>query len=309
MEPALVTGGLAAVTGVGVMASAAIATRRAAIEAVDYVRGLDDLGNVPDAVFDPQMDEPLLSRLLRPAAARVLQVIAMVTPANHRQRIHHELQLSGLAAAYRPEEIIAAEVALGLFGLFAGLVVVGFQLVTPALGLTLLLLLPVIGAIAPRTLLHRKVTERRGAVLSDLPDTLDLLAISVEAGVGLEGAMRVVCDRFDSPLAEEFSHTLKEMELGLTRKDALHNLKNRTDVPELSAFVSALIQADTLGMSVGRILKVQAGEMRMKRRQWARERAARLPVKIIFPLVMCIFPAVLVVVLAPAASQIGQALK
>ena len=135
------------------------------------------------------------------------------------------------------------------------------------------------------------------------------LAISVEAGVGLEGAMEVVSERFDSPLANEFARTLSEMELGLSRKDALQNLKRRTDVPELSAFVTALIQADALGMSIGRVLKVQAGEMRTKRRQWARERAAKLPVKIIFPLVMCIFPAVLVVVIAPAASEIGQALK
>ena len=143
----------------------------------------------------------------------------------------------------------------------------------------------------------------------NLPDTLDLLAISVEAGVGFEGAMAVVCEQFDSPLADEFSRTLKEMELGLPRREALQNLKRRTEVPELSNFVLALTQADVLGMPVGRVLKASATEMRSKRRQWAREKAGKLPVKILFPLVLFIFPAVLVIVLGPAASDIAEAFK
>jgi tight adherence protein C len=143
-------------------------------------------------------------------------------------------------------------------------------------------------------------------LLKDLPDTLDLLAISVEAGVGFEGALGVVCEHFDSPLADEFSRTLKEMELGLPRRDALQNLKKRTEVPELSNFVLALTQADVLGRPIGRVLKTQASEMRTKRRQWAREKAAKLPVKILFPLILFIFPPVFIIVLGPAAAQIGR---
>jgi len=127
--------------------------------------------------------------------------------------------------------------------------------------------------------------------------------------MGFEGALDVVCQNFDSPLAQEFSRTLREMELGLPRRDAFQNLKRRTEVPELSNFVLALVQADALGIPIGRVLKAQAAEMRSRRRQWAREKAAKLPVKILFPLVLFIFPAVLIVVLGPAASSITRALR
>ena len=136
-----------------------------------------------------------------------------------------------------------------------------------------------------------------------------LLAISVEAGVGFEGALEIVCNNFESPLAFEFSRTLKEMELGLPRREALQNLKRRTEVPELSNFVLALVQADALGMPIGRVLHTQAEEMRIKRRQWARAKAGKLPVKILFPLVMCVFPAVMVVVLGPAVASIGKTFR
>jgi tight adherence protein C len=162
--------------------------------------------------------------------------------------------------------------------------------------------------VLPNVWLNRKLQDRRDEILRDLPDTLDLLAISVEAGVGFEGALGIVCEHFHSPLADEFSRTLKEMELGLPRREALQNLKRRTEVPELSNFVLALTQADALGMPIGRVLKTQAGEMRLKRRQWAREKAGKLPVKIMFPLVLFIFPPLFVVVLGPAASSISGSL-
>ena len=108
--------------------------------------------------------------------------------------------------------------------------------------------------------------------------------------MGFEGALEIVCQHFDSPLAEEFSRTLQEMELGLPRRDAFQNLKRRTEVPELSNFVLALLQADALGIPIGRVLETQATEMRNKRRQWAREKAAKLPVKMLFPLVAVHLP-------------------
>ena len=164
-----------------------------------------------------------------------------------------------------------------------------------------------LGVYAPKSWLDRKVEERKDSIRRDLPDTLDLLAISVEAGVGFEGALGVVCDNFTSPLADEFARTLREMELGLPRREALQNLRKRTEVPELSNFVLTLTQADALGMPVGRVLKTSATEMRSKRQQWAREKAAKLPVKILFPLILFIFPAIFIVLLGPAASDIGGA--
>lgn len=126
--------------------------------------------------------------------------------------------------------------------------------------------------------------------------------------MGFEGAIDIVCKHFDSPLAEEFARTLREMELGLPRKDAFQNLKRRTEVPELSNFVLAILQADALGIPIGRVLKTQATEMRARRRQWAREKAAKLPVKILFPLIGFIFPAIMVVILGPAVPGIYKAL-
>jgi hypothetical protein len=152
-------------------------------------------------------------------------------------------------------------------------------------------------------------SDRSGSVeVYTMPPTGDTAGLrQLTAGMGFEGALGVVCDNFDSPLANEFARTLREMELGLPRREALQNLKKRTEVPELSNFVLTLTQADALGMPVGRVLKITADEMRTKRQQWAREKAAKLPVKILFPLVLFIFPPVFVIVLGPAAAQIGQA--
>ena len=172
--------------------------------------------------------------------------------------------------------------------------------------LRMVVILGAMGVFAPVAWLRRKQDERQASIKRDLPDVLDLLAISVEAGVGFEGAVEVVTRHFDSPLAVEFSRMLQEMELGLPRREALQNLKRRTEVPELSNFVLILVQADALGMPIGRVLRTQAVEMRLKRRQWAREKAARLPVKILVPLTLFILPALFVVILGPAAMSIAK---
>jgi tight adherence protein C len=269
-----------------------------------YLRSLDD-EYVETDEFQQLLAEPFLSRVLRPLGSRALSSIAGLLPLNYRDDIRQKLVYAGWAARYRPEEIISAQVLLA--GVMLASTLGYIALASPSTGVALILLvgMPAIGAMYPSVRLNRQVRERHDALLKDLPDTLDLMAISVEAGVGFEGALGIVCEHFDSPLAEEFSRTLKEMELGLPRRDALQNLKKRTEVPELSNFVLALTQADALGMPIGRVLKTQATEMRTKRRQWAREKAAKLPVKILFPLILFIFPPVFVIVLGPAAAKIG----
>jgi len=271
----------------------------------EYLRSLDGYEETDE--FQQLLSELFWARVLRPMASRALGAFSSVLPANYVDSIRQKLLFAGLAGRYRPEEIVMAQVLLAAIGFVAGL---GYSmLVQPTTGLAVLVTvgLPVLGAFYPTGKLSSAMKKRQEALLKDLPDTLDLLAISVEAGVGFEGALEVVCENFQSPLADEFSRTLKEMELGLPRREALQNLKKRTEVPELSNFVLALTQADALGMPIGRVLKTQATEMRTKRRQWAREKAAKLPVKILFPLVLFIFPPVFVIVLGPAAAQIGQA--
>ena len=273
----------------------------------EYLRSLDGYEETDE--FQQLLGEPFLARVLRPMASRALGAFSSVLPANYVDGIRQKLLFAGLAGRYRPEEIVMAQVLLAALGFVLGL---GYSvLIQPTQGLAVLVTvgLPVLGAMYPTGKLTSAMKKRRESLLRDLPDTLDLLAISVEAGVGFEGALEVVCQNFQSPLADEFSRTLKEMELGLPRREALQNLKKRTEVPELSNFVLALTQADALGMPIGRVLKTQATEMRTKRRQWAREKAAKLPVKILFPLVLFIFPPVFVIVLGPAASQIGQSFR
>ena len=277
-------------------------------DAVEYLKELeaDELG-VGD--YEARLEQPFLTRIVKPMGERGFKAVTSLTPSTYLDTVHKKLLLAGLASTVRAEEFVTAQAALTLLmGLAAAAIVL---LTSPPSNkaILFLVLLPAMGALFPSAWLNRKVSERKLMILRDLPDTLDLLAISVEAGMGFEGALEVVCQNFTSPLADEFSRTLREMELGLPRRDAFQNLKRRTEVPELSNFVLALLQADALGIPIGRVLKTQAAEMRNKRRQWAREKAGKLPVKIMFPLVVFIFPAVLVIVLGPAGSSISKALQ
>ncbi len=275
-------------------------------DAETYLRSLDRDEEVHDE-FQQLLAEPFLGRVVRPIAGSLLGLVGGLLPGNYRERVHLQLLYAGLAAQFRAEEIISLQFLGAIVGFLFGVFLTAADVLSGGLAIAALVLLPIVGAQMPRSWLERKVEERADDIRRDLPDTLDLLAISVEAGMGFEGALGVVCDNFDSPLADEFARTLREMELGLPRREALQNLKRRTEVPELSNFVLTLTQADALGMPVGRVLKTSAEEMRSKRQQWAREKAAKLPVKILFPLVLFIFPAIFVVLLGPAASDIGNA--
>ncbi len=305
MSPLL---GWIVLVGGALVALAGLSQMQAATEpdAAEYLRSLD-LGDDGLDDFERTLALPFLSRVVRPIADSMLRSLGSLLPSNYREVVHTQLVHAGLQAQFRAEEIISLRVLGGVAGLLLGILNLGTGTIGGGMALILLVFLPVVGAQLPKSWLDRKVEERREAILRDLPDTLDLMAISVEAGVGFEGALGVVCDNFDSPLAHEFARTLREMELGLPRREALQNLKKRTEVPELSNFVLTLTQADALGMPVGRVLKTAAEEMRSKRQQWAREKAAKLPVKILFPLVLFIFPPIFVVLLGPAASDIGNA--
>lgn len=298
----LVAGGCVGVYG--------LAQRSAAAPegATDYLRSLDLMDEEPDQ-YKALLSQPFLSRVVRPMTASLLALVGGVFPSNYRDTMHRQLTKAGLTGQVRAEEIISLQVLGGIVGAIAGALIVLAGLIHGGTAVFLAVLLPVCGVQLPRSWVDRKVEQRSAAILHDLPDTLDLLAISVEAGLGFEGAMGVVCESFSSPLADEFARTLREMELGLPRREALQNLKHRTEVPELSNFVLTLTQADALGMPIGRVLKTAADEMRSKRRQWAREKAAKLPVKILFPLVLFIFPAIFIVLLGPAASTTLNAIK
>jgi tight adherence protein C len=273
-----------------------------------YLRDLDENVTFTDE-FERKLQEPFIIRVVRPLGSGIAASVGRLTPRNYLDQTHRKLLLAGLTGSMRAEEFVLGQLAATGACTLGAIMFATLADPSPRVALLVLIMAPIIGLLLPASWLARKLRERQGAILKDLPDTLDLLAISVEAGMGFEGAIAIVCQHFNSPLADEFARTLHEMELGLPRRDAFQNLKRRTEVPELSNLVLALLQADALGIPIGRVLKTQAAEMRMKRRMWAREKAAQLPVKMLFPLVLFVFPAIMIVILGPAASGISQAFK
>lgn len=256
-----------------------------------------------------RVQDPLIKRLVGPGARGFKNVLSRLYPSSEVDRVHADLLKAGLTGTIRAEEFVAVQVGSGLLGFGLGLIALVSGAVSLKMGLASLFLLPIIGGLAPSYWLRHRIKARKEQVTNDLPDLLDLMCISVAAGLGLEQAMQVSCARFESPVCHELRLTLREMELGLSRHDALENMKLRTDIDDLVTFAVVLSQADALGLPIGRVLQAQADEMRDKRRQRAREKAAKVPVKILFPLALCFLPAIMIIVLGPIVGPIKHAFQ
>jgi tight adherence protein C len=162
-----------------------------------------------------------------------------------------------------------------------------------------------LGFLGPEIWLSRRIKARQKAILLATPDTLDLLTISVRAGLSFDGALAKVVEKTHGPLADEFRRALAEIRVGKTRRDALRDITGRTEVPALSNFIGAIVQAEQLGVSISKVLQVQSEQLRIERRQRAEELAAKAPIKMLFPLVGCIFPSMFIVILGPAIILIA----
>lgn len=208
------------------------------------------------------------------------------------------LALAGLGDRWTAEAVLAVKVLLAAVTV---LVVVPWWLADPSAGRLLGGLTLLIGAyLLPDVIVRSRARQRQEAILLALPDTLDQITIAVEAGLGFDAALARAGRSGSGPLAQELVRTLQEMNIGVPRTQALRSLVARTDVADLRQFVFAIIQAETYGVPIARVLRIQAQELRVKRRQRAEERAMKIPVKVVFPLVLCILPSLFVVVLGPA---------
>jgi tight adherence protein C len=232
-----------------------------------------------------------------------------LTPAAYVRKLDKLLSLAGRPGAWPLGRILAAKPVLGLLGASLGLLIATSspQPILKLVGLFVLFL----GYFIPDLLLYSKGLERQKVIQLELANTLDQMLISVEAGLGFEGAMARAGANGKGPLAEELVRTLQDMQVGRSRRESYLALAERTNLPELRSFVQAIVQADTYGIAISRVLRVQAKVMRVKRRQRAEEKAMKLPVMILFPLLFFIFPVLFIAILGPAvihaiASFSGQ---
>ena len=221
-----------------------------------------------------------------------------LTPAAYVLKLDHLLSLAGRPANLPLGRLLAAKPALGLVGILLGLFLgsIGSTPLLKLVGIFVALL----GYFIPDLMLYSKGQERQKAMQLELANTLDQMLISVEAGLGFEGAMARAGENGKGPLAEELVRTLQDMQVGRSRRESYLALAERTNIPELRSFVQAVVQADTYGIAISRVLRVQAKVMRVKRRQRAEEKAMKLPVMILFPLLFFIFPVLFIAILGPA---------
>jgi tight adherence protein C len=241
-------------------------------------------------------------RVLGPAKGRLADTALRLHPRSTVDGVANKLLLAGLSRRITPTSFLALKSAAG-----GGAMLLGFMLglsVGPAGTIVFAGFFGGVAFMAPDYLLSMKARKRKEDVRAELPDALDLLAVSVEAGLGFDGAIAKLTEHMDGSLAEEFSLTLNAMRIGESRADALKKMAERVPAPELSAFVRAIIQADQLGISLGRILRVQAADTRLRRQAAAEEKAMKAPIKMLFPTVLFIFPAMFIVILGPAMMNI-----
>jgi tight adherence protein C len=275
--------------------------------AVDPVQArLTQLGSMQARTLEElELQQPFFERTIRPLALRLSGIGLRFTSTKKQGRTEQRLAMAGNPGNLRTVDFLGMKVVVA--GATAGVVLLLFGVVAGdfAFGIIAGAVSAVIGFFAPDFWLSRRIKKRQKAILLAIPDTLDLLTISVRAGLGFDAALGKVVEKTQSPLADEFQRTLAEIRVGKTRKEALRDVVGRTQVPALTTFIGAIIQAEQLGVSISKVLQVQSEQLRIERRQRAEEMAAKAPIKMLFPLVGCIFPSMFIVILGPAIILIA----
>lgn len=295
---------MAALAGIGVLL---VFYALAGARPMDPVQArLSQLGSMQARTLEEiELQQPLFERTLRPLATKLSGIAQRFASPQKVSRTDKRLMMAG-----NPGNLSTVDF-LGLKLVVAGLVgattfaVFALLLGSFAFGVLGGFALAGFGFLLPELWLSRRIKKRQKQVLMAVPDTLDLLTISVRAGLSFDGALSKVVEKVQGPLSEEFRRSLAEIRVGKTRRDALRDVIARTDVPALSNFIGAIVQAEQLGVPIAKVLQVQSEQLRIERRQRAEELAAKAPIKMLFPLVGCIFPSMFIVILGPAVILIA----
>jgi tight adherence protein C len=265
------------------------------------------LGDLVPATTDlrqAMLEQSAGDRILKPGVSALAQRGRRLTPTGMVSSLEKRIRLAGAEAEWPIERALAGKVVFGGIG-----AVIGLLLIVDSPGLSTLLIavaFVAVGYMLPDALFYNQAKKRQDAMQLELADAMDQITITVEAGLGFEAAIDRLARVGDTPLKREFARMLHELRLGLTRRQALDNLVARTQVPDLRKFVHAVAQADVYGIPIAQVLRVQSAELRDKRRQMAEEKAMKVPVKILMPLVLCILPSLFIVILGPAGIRIAE---
>jgi tight adherence protein C len=298
MLPVLVGAG-AVIAAVVLFCSTLLGDRRSPAAARNLASGLATTSDLREAVLARSASE----RAVQPTMSWLVARARRLTPVGRIDALERRIVVSG-SARWSLERVLVAKVGLGaaasvLFGL-RFLSSPGMSPLLVWIGATVFLFM------LPDILLKNAAQKRQELVRRTLPDVLDQLAITVEAGLAFEAAMARASGNTRGPLGDELARTLQDVQAGMSRREALRGLSDRVDVPELRSFITAVVQAEQYGVPIGQVLRVQGAEQRLKRSQRAEEQATKLPVKLLFPTVLFIFPVLFIVLLGPAVLQIGR---
>ena len=267
------------------------------------------VGDVSDSVANlrqEQLAKSPLERLVFPLAGKVISSITRLTPLDLYKRTNRLIVLAGSPPGLTAERIVAFKILFAIVGVVGGLALGSLLPVSGFLKVGMVALFTLFGYTIPGAAIAARATKRQKEIRKALSDTMDLLTISVEAGLGFDSALAQVVRNVPGPLSQEIARTLQEMQIGVSRIDSLRHLSDRTDVEELDGFVLSMIQADKYGVGVAAVLRAQSTELRQKRRQRAEETAQKVPLKLLFPTIFMILPALFIVILGPGAIKVYE---
>lgn len=289
---------------IGLLVEMVLSSRR------HYVSVLQtQVGDTPETLAnlrDEQLRKSALERLVLPMAGKLIRSIVRHTPLDLYGRTSRLIVLAGNPPGLKAERVVAFKVVFAIVGLVCGLAISSVLPLPGTVKIIAVVLFAFMGYTIPSAAVSAKASKRQKEIRKNLSDTMDLLTISVEAGLGFDAALAQVVRNVEGPLSQEIARTLQEMQIGVHRMEALRNLSDRTDVEELDGFVLSMIQADKYGVGVANVLRGQSKELRQKRRQRAEETAQKVPLKLLFPTIFMILPALFIVILGPGAIKVYE---